>query len=290
MFDVVGFGALNLDRLYYKRAITLRGKQQPPGSVFECPGGSAANTIAWLADMGCSTGFIGAVGNDTDGKTILHDFKKRGVDTTNITLLKGHSGLVTGFVESNGERSLYPYSGVNDKLTLKRKAIAYASKARFLHLTSFVNDLQLNEQEKLAALVHNKVKISFSPGDIYAEKGIGKLKPLLEKSHVVFLNQEEIEQLTGLAYKKGALLLCKMGVKITVITLGSQGCYVLSKKEKITVPCRKCKPLDTTGAGDAYAAGFLAGLLENKKIKECGRLGNQTARQCIRCHGARKTI
>lgn len=281
MLDAVGMGALNLDRLTYQAGKTRVCEH-------ECPGGSAANTIAWLADAGYKTGIIGAVGNDREGRIILEDFHKRNVDTTQIQTIKGHSGLATGFVDSKGERVLRHQSGVNDRLTLSLKSIEYAFNARLLHLTSFVSDRQLRLQEKLATRLPAEVKLSFSPGEIYAAKGLDRLKTLLERSRIVFLNQEEIEQLTGVGYKKSCIKLTKIGVKQTAVTLGPKGCYIHANGNGTKIPCRKLKPKDTTGAGDSFAAGYLAGLLEGKTPEECGRLGNQYAGKCIRHRGARK--
>ncbi|MFH1126130.1 MAG: carbohydrate kinase family protein [Candidatus Altiarchaeota archaeon] len=288
MLDVMGFGALNLDLMYYVRRIAVPGKHQPIEDVFECPGGSAANTIAWLADSGFKTGFIGAVGNDREGKLMLEDFKKRKVDTKQIQVLEGHSGMIIGFVDSSGERTLYPNPGVNDKLTTDKNTIEYAKNSRILHMTSFVGDRQFREQEKLSRRISKKVKISFSPGDIYAEKGIKELMPIVERTFVMFLNQEEVKRLTGLDYLKGAEILNKLGVEIVAVTLGRRGCYISTQEEKTKVKCRKYRPVDTTGAGDAFAAGFLSGLLQDKSPKECGMLGNKLAGRCIQCKGARK--
>lgn len=288
MFDVIGFGALNLDRLYYVDRVAKPGEHQPVRDVFECPGGSAANTIAWLADSGFKTGFIGAVGRDSEGEIMLGDFKKRKVDVKQVRVLEGRTGMIIGFVDSKGERTLYPYPGVNNQLTLDKKMLDYARNSKFIHLTSFVNAKQFQEQKKLVRKIPDRVKISFSPGDLYAQKGFRKLKPILEKSFVLFLNQDEIQKITGFEYQKGANMLNGLGVEIVVVTLGNRGCYLHTRKEKIKIACKKCKPVDTTGAGDAFCAGFLSGLLKNKKIQECGKLGNQLAGGCIMCHGARQ--
>lgn len=273
---------MNLDRLSYPAKKTRVCQH-------ECPGGSAANTIAWLADAGYKTGIIGAVGNDREGRIILEDFNKRHVDTTQIQTIKGHSGLATGSVDSRGERVLSHQSGVNDRLTLSLKSIEYAFDTKLLHFTSFISDRQLRLQEKLASILPVGVILSFSPGEIYAAKGVDRLKTLIEKSRILFLNREEIEQLTGTGYKKGCIKLAKTGVQQTAVTLGPKGCYIHAQGKGMQIPCKKIRPKDTTGAGDAFAAGYLTGLLEEKTPRECGRMGNQYAGKCIRHKGARQT-
>ncbi|MBM3309115.1 MAG: carbohydrate kinase family protein [Candidatus Altiarchaeales archaeon] len=286
--DVVGFGALNLDRLYCVRRMPVPGEHQPITEVYECPGGSAANTVAWLADLDFKTGFLGAVGRDAEGQKMLADFEKRGVDTSLIQKLDCRSGLVIGFVDSKGERTLCPYPGANNHLKLSEESIQYASNSKIVHLTSFVSERQLDEQKKLVSGLSKNVRITFAPGDLYASKGMGKLKPILKKTFVLFLNEEETLKLTKLEYKKGSSKLNKLGVEVVVVTLGDRGCYISSSKEKISVKCKKIKPVDTTGAGDSFTAGFLAGLLSGKKLEECGKQGNQLAAKCIKTHGARK--
>jgi ribokinase len=164
----------------------------------------------------------------------------------------------------------------------------YAGNSKIVHLTSFVNERQLNEQERLADRLSKKVKISFAPGDLYASKGFRRLEKILKKTFVLFLNEEETQKLTDCEYKKGCEKLNKLGVEVVVVTLGDKGCYISTNKEKMHVACKKIKPVDTTGAGDSFAAGFLAGLLKNKKLEECGSQGNQLAGKCIQIHGARK--
>jgi ribokinase len=125
---------------------------------------------------------------------------------------------------------------------------------------------------------------------LYAERGFEELKPLLARSHVVFMNEAELKQVTGLSYRRGAKFLNETGVEISVITRGSKGCFIKTPGKEISVACNSCKPVDTTGAGDSFAAGFLAGLLKNKSLKECGRLGNQLAGRCIKQKGARSVL
>jgi len=287
MFDVIGFGALNLDRLFYVKKIAFPGEHEPVVDLLESPGGSAANTIAWLADAGFSTGFIGAVGTDSEGCIMLDDFRRRGVGLSHVKVVGGRSGVITGFVDSKGERTLYPYPGANDRLFLDKKTVSYAGSARFLHLTSFVGEKQLKEQKRLIGEIGCKVKLSFSPGDLYAKKGLKNLKPIVERSFVVFLNRREMLDLTGMDYRRGSDALNLLGARIVVVTLGGRGCYVSTLKERFTAPCRRLKPVDTTGAGDSFAAGFLAGLMRGKTLVECARMGNKNAGKCILCLGAR---
>lgn len=286
-FDVIGLGALNYDRLHRVRRLAKPGEHEPIEGLWESPGGSAANTIACLARLGFKTGFIGAVGKDHEGEVVLKDFEKHNVDVKKIRILNGRTGIVMVLVDENGERTLYPYPGVNDNLMLDKSDLKYAADSRFLHMSSFIGDRQFKSQRRLAGGLPDHVKLSFAPGDIYVNKGYGRIKPLLDRTNILFLNEVEIKSLTGLDYNKGSLKLIEEGIDIVAVTLGERGCYVRDINDGRQIKTTKTRVLDTTGAGDAFAAGFLAGLLKNSEIQECCTIGNKTALQCIRQYGAR---
>lgn len=287
--DVVGFGALNLDRLYKVERIALEGEHVPVESVTESPGGSSANTIAGLAGMGMKTGFIGAVGRDPEGGLMLDDFRRRGVDTSGIRTLEGRTGIIIGFVDSKGERTLYPYPGANSLLSEKDVDIGYVRKAGFIHLTSFVGNDQFQLQKKLVKGLTG-TKISVAPGDLYTKKGLSALRPIIKRSTVLFLNDSEIRSLTGESYRKGSRTLMDEGAKIVAVTLGKRGCFVLDESGGLEIPARKVNAIDSTGAGDAFAAGFLYTLTKGGPILEAGRNGNRVASLCVRTKGARNWI
>jgi ribokinase len=288
--DVIGIGALNLDRLYKVKKLADKGTHQEIIGFEECPGGSAANTIAGLAGLGLRTGFIGAVGEDAEGRVMLNDFKTRGVDTSGVSILTARTGFIIGFVDAKGERTLYPHPGANSSLTYSKKQLDYAQNASFLQLSSFVDDLQFRLQKKLVSLLPKTVKISFSPGGLYSKKGLAALLPIIRRSHIVFLNEDEILAMTGKEYKAGSRMLIAAGAKIVAVTLGSKGCFVSDEKREYMLPAEKVKVIDTTGAGDAYAAGFLYALIKGKSINDAGKSGNKVASACIKEFGARTSL
>ncbi|MBI5253941.1 MAG: carbohydrate kinase family protein [Euryarchaeota archaeon] len=289
MMDVIGVGALNLDKLYIVEKIARGGEEIPIISLKESPGGSAANTIAALARLGMRVGFIGKIGSDREGELILKDLEKEGVDIKGIARSKGRTGIILGFVDSSGERALYAYPGVNDELQINESNLSYARQAKFLHLSSFVGERSYQAQKKLLDKLSG-VKISFSPGMLYARKRLENLKQMIEKSFVIFLNEEEIELITGKDYRRGAPMLLELGAKLVVVTLAHRGCFVAGSSESHEIEAYPVKVVDTTGAGDAFAAGFLYGLLLEKDLKTCGKLGNKVASLCIGKVGARESL
>jgi ribokinase len=285
-FDVIGFGALNVDKLCHVNRIACGGEESFILNISEAAGGSAANAIVGLARLGIRIGFIGKVANDHEGQLLLNDFRKEGVDTKGITVVRhGRSGNVTAFVDKTGERALYVHPSVNDTLTLKDIDLEYAKSTEFLHLAS-MDEKPFRTQRQLVELLP-KVKISLDPGEIYARKGIAKLAPILRKCYVFMPSENELKMLTGKHFRKGAAVILKHGVSIVAVKLGQKGCYVTDSKESHFIEPADAKPVDKTGAGDAFCAGFLYGLVKKKSLYECGRLGNFVASKCIEKIGAR---
>ncbi len=288
-FDVIGFGGLNVDTLLKVDKIAAAEEESFIRNFEEACGGSAANTIVGLARLGCKVGFIGKVANDHEGNLQMNCFRAEGVDTEGIIHTdKGKSGAVLGFVDKKGARALYINSGVNDLIEPREIKWQYVSQTQFLHISSFVGEKSFRTQKKLLSSLPSTVKISFDPGSIYAQKGFAAIEPLIQNSFVMMPNALELELLTEEKdYPKGSKVLIDMGVKIVAVKLGNKGCYVTDGQEKRTIQPFKVPVTDTTGAGDAFNAGFLYGLIKDKPLVECGRLGNFVASRSITKMGAR---
>ncbi|HIE33807.1 MAG TPA: carbohydrate kinase family protein [Candidatus Altiarchaeales archaeon] len=285
--DIIGFGALNLDRLYRVERIAREGEHSPIKEFYEFPGGSAANTIAGLAKLGVKAGFIGAVGDDKEGKFLLNEFKKFGVDIGGIDILNGHTGIIIGFVDDKGERTLYPYPGVNDLVEFRKEYSRYLENTKYLHLSSFVNDKQFDVQKRLVESLPKNIIISFCPSDLYARRGMDELLPIIERGSIIFLNETEIREITGEGYRGGSTILIENGADTVVVTLGKGGCYIKNSDSEYRINAFHTRVVDTTGAGDAFNAGFLYGIINGKSLEESGRIGNWIASKCIEKFGAR---
>ncbi len=303
--EITGLGALNIDHLYKVKRILEDGETV----VIETksfPGGSAANTIYGLAKLGVSAGFTGVVGDDAEGKVLIQDFQKVRVDISHIKVKPGaKTGSVLCLSDRLGRRSLYVTPGANNRLTMDDLDLTYINQARMLHLSSFADDRQF--KILLELMDGLSTKLSFAPGALYAAKGLKALAPILSKTHVLFINRDEIKQLTGKDVINGAESCLRQGCSIIVVTLGKGTKLELGKgisRRTVTATgyIRDAKtecaiqpgnqdivsPADTTGAGDAFATGFLYGLLKGKGIEECGRLGDIVARFSITKLGTRQ--
>ncbi len=295
---VVGLGALNMDYLYQVERIITDGETVGNEPILS-PGGSAANTIYGLAKLGVNTGFTGVIGDDDEGKILMQDFAGVGVDISQIRVKRGaKTGSTLCISDRHNARSIYVTPGANSLLTMDDLDLSYINQARMLHISSFADDRQFAVLLKLMEKLEPSVRISFSPGALYATKGPEVLTPILARTHVLFINQNEIRQLTGQDVTLGAKGCLERGCQIVVVTLG-QGTrwktvmatsYIRDRtNEYIVEPGNKntISALDTTGAGDAFATGFLYGLLRCKGLKECGQLGHIIAQFSITRVGAR---
>ncbi len=288
-FDVIGLGALNVDKLLKVDKIASAEEESFIHDYTEACGGSAANTVVGLARLGCNVGFVGKVADDHEGKLQIDCFTQEGVDTGGIVhSSKGKSGVCLGFVDKKGARALYINPGVNDTIEFRELQPNYITQTQFLHLSSFVGEKSFRAQKKLMSFLPDAVKISFDPGSLYAQKGLSAIEPIIQNSFVIMPNLVELELLTGESnIPKGAQLLIDMGVQIVAVKLGDKGCYVTNGEEKKTIQPFKVAAVDTTGAGDAFNAGFLYGLVQNRSLGECGRLGNFVGSRCVMKMGAR---
>ena len=288
-FNVVGFGALNVDKLFKVNKLAKAEEESFIEDYAEACGGSAANTTVALARLGCKVGYIGKVGCDREGDLLAQDFCDEGVNTDGVIRAEqGKSGVVMGFVDKKGARALYVDPGVNDTINLREVKSRYAAQAQFLHLTSFVGDESFYTQKKLLDTIPASTKVSFDPGALYARKGYAALETILRKTCVLMPNSLELTLLTGeIDYCKGADIMIGRGVKIVAVKLGGDGCYVTDGHERYRIEPFKVDTVDTTGAGDAFCAGFLYGLVNGKNLLECGRLGNFVASRCVTKMGAR---
>ncbi len=305
---VVGLGALNMDYLYRVERILDDGETVVKESILS-PGGSAANTIYGLAKLGVNTGFVGVVGDDDDGKLLIRDFKKVGVDTSQIKVkTQAKTGSVLCLSDALGKRSLYVSPGANNLLTSDDLDWGYINQAGALHLSSFADDRQFKISLELINRLDLSTKISFAPGALYTARGLKALTPILDRTYILFINHSEMRQLTEQDVIGGAESCLKHGCHIVVVTLG-KGMKLESGKETgrravtavayirdteneylIEPPSGNVAKVDTTGAGDAFATGFLYGLLINKGLETCGQLGDIVARFSITKTGARKGL
>ncbi len=286
----VGFGALNLDKIFSVDKIPKEDEEGFVKDVRMYPGGSAANTIVGLARLNVETAYIGKVGSDEEGRILLEDFEREGVDTGLIVKGEGRSGSAMIFVDDSGNRAILVDPGVNDTLKYEEIDVDGAVEYGLVHLTSFICKNGLDSLESQKKIVEEFDNVSFDPGMPYAERGLSDMERILRRTTVFLPSRQEIEILFGMDYKSAAEECLNMGVEIVVVKLGSRGCWVKTRTKEVEIRPFSVKVVDTTGAGDAFNAGFIYGFLRGKDVEECGRMGNYVASKCIQKFGAREGL
>ncbi|MET1124321.1 MAG: carbohydrate kinase family protein [Archaeoglobaceae archaeon] len=290
MSDAVGFGALNLDKIFYVDKIPSIDEEGYVKDVKFFPGGSAANTIVGLSRLGLKTAYIGKVGSDEEGRILLEDLVKEGVETGLVVRSEGRSGVAMIFVDESGNRAILVDPGVNDTIRYDEIDVEEAKKYRLLHLTSFICKNSLDSLESQKRIVGEFDLVSFDPGMPYAERGLEDLEPIIRNTTVFLPSRAEIELLFNMSYEEAAEECLSMGVEVVVVKLGSEGCYVRTAEKEFRVPPMASRVVDTTGAGDAFNAGFLYGYLKGKSVEDCAKLGSYVAARCIEKPGAREGL
>lgn len=289
---------MNLDRVCQVERLTV--DEETIITEFNlCPGGSAANTIYGLAKLGIKTGFIGAIGDDTDGRMLINALQEAKADTGRIRVKEeAQTGSALCLSDKAGKRAIYVFPGANSFLSIDDVDISYVNQAKILHISSFVEDKQFAMILKLIKKLKPSVKLSFAPGALYAAKGLKALSPILKRTSILFVNSSELKQITGEDMKKGTRICLELGCQMVAVTLGkgtqyrgrTTTSYIRDKNKKYVVAAVKqgaVKVVDTTGAGDAFCAGFLYGLFRGKDPEKSGRIGDIVAKFCISEVGAR---
>lgn len=293
--DVVGVGALNIDLLYEVSSLRFGGVELSPGSktygteemfheliaemgrhgrlVGRSGGGSAANTAYALSRMGYETAFLGVVGKDEEGAFILGSME--GVDLSRVKRHK-HSGKCLSLL-ADGDRSLLVLPNANNMFSYTEDDIDLLNSSKFVHMSSFASDAALASQKMLMEYLDDRVYVSFSPGELYARRGVEQLEPILERTRILFVNEQELGLLTGEISSGGARALLDSGPKVVVCTLGGDGSLIVSRNSEIAIPAKRTVVKDATGAGDVYAAGFLAGYLDGANLEVCGKIASAAA-------------
>ncbi len=289
--EIIGFGALNVDKLYSVENIVSADEESFIKSETDTPGGSAANTIVGLARLGCDTSIIGKIAEDEDGDLIEYNLAINGVYTNNLIYSEtGSTGKCLGFVDKNGERCLYISPGVNDEIQIGEINPLNIMRCKIMHYTSFVGN-SFNTQIELLEKLSKETLLSFDPGMLYVEKGFDELKPILDRTDILLINESELRLLCNnrdSSIKELAINFLDLGIETVVVKQGSKGVYATNGSQECQVAAYECDVVDTTGAGDSFNSGFLYSFLRGFDLEKSCRIGNWVASKAIEGFGMEK--
>ena len=261
----------------------------------EASGGSAANTVAGLASLGLRSAFIGQLGKDQLGQIFTHDIRSLGV--TFDTPARGDVGATARcliLVTSDAQRTMNTFLGAAQMLGPEAVGPAQVAAAKILYLEGYLWDPEGPREAMMKAMDAAReagTKVAFTLSDSFVvDRHREQLWKLLEDKRVdiLFANEAEIMSLAEHESADEAALAVAAHVPTVVVTCGAQGAFALSGGGKTSVPAEPISRLvDTTGAGDLFAAGFLAGEARGLGIERSLRLGAICAAEVIQHYGAR---
>ncbi|NOJ39640.1 adenosine kinase [Bradyrhizobium australiense] len=268
------------------------------GPATEVSGGSGANTIVGVAGFGARAAFIGKVKNDQIGGLYTHDIRAAGIA---FETRAASDGPATGcsyiLVTPDGERTMNTYLGAAQDLRPSDIDEAQIAASRVVYLEGYLWDPQSAKEAfiKAAGIAHGagrQVALTLSDSfcvDRYRDEFLGLMRE--GTVDLVFANEAELHSLYQTSDFDTALKQLRTDAKLAVVTRSEKGCVVASRDGVTAVPAFPIEKLvDTTGAGDLFAAGFLFGLVRNAGYENAGRLGALAAAEVIQHIGARPLV
>ncbi len=250
-------------------------------------GGSAANTIHGLAKLGMETAFIGSVGKDETGEFFEKDLKQSGI-TPRLFYSDSPSGIANGMISPDGERTFGTFLGAALDLSADMLSKENFSGYDLLHVEGYLvqNHTLLETILKLAKEAGLKISLDLASYNV-VEENLDFLHDMVEKYvDIVFANEEESKAFTGESPDK-ALDVIARTADIAVVKVGSKGSMVKQGQTKTQIAPIAAHAVDTTGAGDLYASGFLYGLARNLGFEKAGYIGSLLAATVIEVVGAK---
>lgn len=265
----------------------------PPAQ--ETSGGSAANTVAALASLGGAAGFIGKVADDELGRVFAHDMRAQGVEFVAGTSPSTQpTGRCLVAVTPDGERTMNTSLGCSTDFSPADIAEELIDRARVVYLEGYLFDRPAAKEafrkaRQLARANGAEVALTLSDAFCVHNHRADFLALIEDGIDILFANEAEITALYECGFDEAAAK-AQAAIKVVVLTRSAEGALIAKRDERVMVKAEPAQVVDLTGAGDAYAAGFLFGYTRNLPLAECGRLGALAAAEVISHFGARAEV
>ncbi len=261
-------------------------------------GGGGVNTAATFAKMGLKTAAFSNIGRDLTGKRVIEDLEQRGVDTSLLIQCADHptgiSVILTGFT---GDRTILVSHGAANYLQdedIPRDEIA---QANWIYIASLHGESAPMFGKVATFADEQGVQVAINPGSTQLDQGIEGLGETLKQATVMFLNQAEAYQLTGVEPLRGPSderqmlrMLYQAGCQNVVMTVGAAGSWGYDGRSFYTIPAYPTEVVSTVGAGDAFAAACVVGLHKGLQLNEAMRIGAANAASVVSQFGAKEGI
>ena len=250
-------------------------------------GGSASNTINGIARLGMKAGFVGKIGKDDIGLFFTNDSINNGVEP-HLLLSETPSGRCIVLVSPDSERTLCTYLGAACELEASDLSTKMFEGYDIFHIEGYLvqNHDLIRTAVRLAKQAGLKVSIDLASYNV-VEANLDFLKEIIKKYvDIVFANEEEAFAFTGKEPHE-ALINISDYCDIVIVKMGKDGSLIKSRNEKVQIKPRLSNCIDTTGAGDLYAAGFIFGFANNYSLEICGKIGSLVSGNVVEILGAK---
>jgi len=250
-------------------------------------GGSASNTIVGLASLNIATGFIGRIGKDNYGTFYKNDLIKYQIYSHLIEADEA-SGVASTFISKDGERTFGTYLGAASRLTAGDLKKDYFEGYSYFYIEGYLvqNYDLIRTAIILAKQAGAKVILDMASYNVVEESKEFLQEIIPQYVDVVFANEQEAKTFLNLEPEEAVTALSKQ-VDIAIVKTGAQGSWAQQGEEKVFVPACRVNCVDSTGAGDLYASGFIYGLIKNFSLEKCAMTGTLLAAEVIQKIGAR---
>lgn len=247
-------------------------------------GGSAGNTILALANLGMEPGFIGRVGDDESGDFFTENCRNHDIRFHRVEA-DGASGVALTFISPDGQRTFGTHLGVAAGMTAEDLNPRMFDGYGYFHVEGYLtqNHTLIDRAYSMARAAGLVSSLDLASYNI-VEADHDFFSYLLGKVNIVFANEEEAAAFTGKGPEEALEELAAL-CPVAVVKVGERGAMVARGEERVTVPARSVVPIDTTGAGDYFAAGFLYGLANDYTLRASAEIGTLLASEVIQTVG-----
>lgn len=251
-------------------------------------GGSTANTMSGAAKLGVATGYIGKVGRDERGKFFQDSMRQTGVKPLLLTT-ETPTGCAEAIISPDGERTFATYLGAALELSADDIQPEMFDGWDVLYVEGYLvqNHALLDKILPMAKAKGLKTALDLASFNVVEDNRDYLRQLTKDYLDIVFANEEEARAFTHRNDPKAALAELASMCEIAIVKVGAEGSYIQSGNTVVTIGPIPAQVVDTTGAGDLWAAGFMAGLVQGKTLEQCGKMGATLAANIIEVVGAK---
>ncbi len=298
MFDVVTMGSATKDIFLFAKSSALRARKDSHfleipmdrkieiTNELEFTGGGATNAAATFSNFNKRTAIIAKIGNDYNGDFILKELRRMAVSTKYIIRAQGETPFSEILVSSNGHMIILSLRGMANTIHGRELKLDFKSK------WMYISPLSGSSYSMLPRVMRHcdamKIKVALLLGYTELNVGLKGMRDVLKQVDLIIMNNYEAERFIGMAnQRKNVIALAKATRGTAIITMGVNGSLVANKGRIYRVGTFHSKAINTVGTGDAYASGFVTGLMEGAAIEDCINLACYNSSGVVGAYGAK---